>query len=80
MHELGGLFCKTGDLWINRKNVQAEKNIELGRNWPAQREREKKRRGRWPHPSGLGPGREGEAGRGRPAGAGPKAGRWPARG
>ena len=31
MHELGGLFCKTGDLWINRKNVQAEKNIELGR-------------------------------------------------
>ena len=25
MHELGGLFCKTGKLWINRKIPGAEK-------------------------------------------------------
>ena len=46
MHELGGLFCKIGNPWINGQNRSAEKKHESGRIW-ASPTTEGKKMGRW---------------------------------
>ena len=46
MHELGGLFYKSGNPWINGQNRSAEKKHESGRIW-ASPTAEGKKMGRW---------------------------------
>ena len=71
MHDLEGLFCKTGSLWIIHKFADAGKKMSSGPNlaWPTGAGALEAHHGPWP---------EGEAGRAGPGAAGsPRS--WPAR-
>ena len=69
MHELGGLICKTGNLWINGKIPGAEKKHMGAESGTGPTVGRKKNRGAGEaSPSGLRPRLEEDAGRGGGAG------------